>query len=44
VAWSERRTKLYQDEKFWMDDPDSSVNVATTINVLRDKTKTKNWK
>ncbi|KAJ5361925.1 hypothetical protein N7541_002769 [Penicillium brevicompactum] len=44
VAWSERRTKLHEDVKFWMDDPDSSVNAVLTISVLRDKIMVESWK
>ncbi|CAG8057781.1 unnamed protein product [Penicillium salamii] len=44
VAWSERRTKLEADIKFWMNDPDSSVNAAITRSVLRDKIVVERWK
>ena len=43
VGWSERRTKLQEDINFWLDDPDSSVNAAITISVLRDKIMVESW-
>jgi hypothetical protein len=44
VAWSEPRTKLKQDIKFWLDDPGSSVNAAITISILRNKILVESWK
>lgn len=43
VAWSERRSKLEADMKFWLDDPDSSVTAAITISVLRGKIVVESW-
>jgi hypothetical protein len=43
VAWSERRTKLQEDIKFWLDDPDSAVNAAITISVLRGRIMVESW-
>ncbi|CAG7949415.1 unnamed protein product [Penicillium nalgiovense] len=44
VAWSERRTKLQDDIRLWLDDPDSAVNAAITISVLREKIMVESWK
>ncbi|KAJ5494663.1 hypothetical protein N7463_010750 [Penicillium fimorum] len=43
VAWSESRTKLQEDIRFWLDDPDSAVNAAITISVLRGKIMVESW-
>lgn len=43
VAWSECRTKLHEDMKFWLDNPDSAVNAAITISILRDKIMVESW-
>ena len=43
VAWSEPRTKLQADIEFWLDDPESCVNVAITITVLRGRIKIESW-
>ncbi|CAI7648158.1 unnamed protein product [Penicillium glandicola] len=43
VAWSERRTKLHEDMKFWLDDPNSTVNAAITISILREKIMVESW-
>jgi hypothetical protein len=43
VASSERRTKLQEDIRLWLDDPDSAVNAAITISVLRDKIMVESW-
>lgn len=43
VAWSERRTKLHQDMKFWLGEPESTVNAAITISVLHDRVVVESW-
>ncbi|KAJ5787135.1 hypothetical protein N7457_002125 [Penicillium paradoxum] len=43
VAWSEPRTKLQKDIEFWLDDPNSDVNVAITISILRRKIIVESW-
>ncbi|KAJ5983220.1 hypothetical protein N7481_005319 [Penicillium waksmanii] len=43
VAWSEPRSKLKADMKFWLEDPESSVNVAITISVLRGRILIEMW-
>ncbi|KAJ5482538.1 hypothetical protein N7475_001350 [Penicillium sp. IBT 31633x] len=43
VASSERRIKLQEDMKFWLDNPDISVNAAISISVLHDKIMVESW-
>ncbi|KAJ5378671.1 hypothetical protein N7509_011790 [Penicillium cosmopolitanum] len=43
IAWSEPRSKLKADIKFWLEDPESSVNVAITISVLRGRILIERW-
>ncbi|KXG51083.1 uncharacterized protein PGRI_066550 [Penicillium griseofulvum] len=43
VAWSERRSKLQEDMKFWLDNSGSSVNAAITISLSRSKIMVESW-
>lgn len=43
VAGSERRSKLHRDMNFWLGEPESSVNAAITISVLRNKIMVESW-
>jgi hypothetical protein len=43
VAYSERRSKLQRDMNFWLGEPESSVNAAITISVLRNKIMVESW-
>ncbi|KAJ5256589.1 hypothetical protein N7478_012693 [Penicillium angulare] len=43
VAWSEPRSKLIADMKFWLNDPGSCVNAAITISVLRGRILIEKW-
>ncbi|KAJ5851867.1 uncharacterized protein N7529_011252 [Penicillium soppii] len=43
VAYSEPRSKLIEDMRFWLEDPESSVNVAITISVLRGRILIESW-
>ncbi|KAJ5689016.1 hypothetical protein N7462_003408 [Penicillium macrosclerotiorum] len=43
VAWSEHRSKLIEDMRFWLEEPKSSVNVAITISVLRGRILIERW-
>ncbi|KAJ5741965.1 hypothetical protein N7533_011374 [Penicillium manginii] len=43
VAWSEPRSKLIEDMRFWLEDQENSVNVAITISVLRGRILIESW-
>lgn len=43
VAWSEPRSKVQADMKFWLEDSESSVNVAISISVLCGRILIEKW-
>ncbi|KAJ6178054.1 hypothetical protein N7519_008515 [Penicillium mononematosum] len=43
VAWSETSTKLQEDMKFWLDDPEGSVNAAISITMSEEKILVESW-
>ncbi|CAG7935973.1 unnamed protein product [Penicillium nalgiovense] len=43
VVWLETSTKLQEDMKFWLDDPEGSVNAAISITVSEEKILVESW-